>query len=215
MSTNLPLILPKNEEDKTIKKNISDIDFDSNNKNSFSHRFAQLKQFYIASNIKTIKKSNSQNSYIPMTSNDNNNKNSINDILNEINKEDIQPNEKKLKLEDAIFREDYSTKFRKIKLNLYKNKFSLKKKKLEEKKMVRSDSIVDNNEIDEKYIIDNNNLWGYEISVKNDLNYDVGGDNESDSDDGVELEPERNNEHLYNKKEDNNKKLTIKKKAYI
>ena len=33
MSTNLPLILPKNEEDKTIKKNISDIDFDSNNKN--------------------------------------------------------------------------------------------------------------------------------------------------------------------------------------
>ena len=213
MSTNLPLILPKNEEDKTIKKNISDIDFDSNNKNSFSHRFAQLKQFYIASNIKTIKKSNSQNSYIPMTSNDNNNKNSINDILNEINKEDIQPNEKKLKLEDAIFREDYLTKFRKIKLNLYKNKFSLKKKKLEEKKMVRSDSIVDNNEIDEKYIIDNNNLWGSEISVKNDLNYDVGGDNESDSDDGVELEPERNNEHLYNKKEDNNKKLTIKKKS--
>ena len=79
--------------------------------------------------------------------------------------------------------------------------------------MVRSDSIVDNNEIDEKYIIDNNNLWGSEISVKNDLNYDVGGDNESDSDDGVELEPERNNEHLYNKKEDNNKKLTIKKKS--
>ena len=61
MKNNLPLILTNNQS--SLNKNLSEINFDTSNNNSFGQRFSRLKQLYLSSNIKTIKKSTSQNSY--------------------------------------------------------------------------------------------------------------------------------------------------------
>ena len=65
MKTGLPLILSNNKSN--LNKNLSEVNFDTSNKNSFGTRFSRLKQLYLSSNIKTIKKSTSQNSYTNST----------------------------------------------------------------------------------------------------------------------------------------------------
>ena len=226
MKNELPLILTNRQT--TLNKNNSEINLDISKFNSFGSRFSKLKQAYLASNIKILKKSTSQNSYSK-------NINSLGvNILQEEDEnlkliEDQEKDERNLVLEEAVFKSDYLSKFKKIKLNLYKKKF-LKKEKTVEKNndiddknnifnlnrgsgtsLVKKDNLEDDNLLFEK------NLWSKEINIKNDFNYDIGGNNEADSDDEFELEPERyryREIRSFDKKE-RDKKMSKKNLLYI
>ena len=197
MKNSLPLILTNKSTNPS--KNLSEIYLDSSNINSFGNRFSKLKHAYLSSNIKTIKKSTTQNSYT-----NNTNLISNEEQLLKQEEEESETYKKNLKLEEAVFRADYIAKFKKIKLNLYKNKF-MRKKKVDEKNnelktkklniintIAKRNSLIqsDNLEEEDKNIL-KKYLWGSEIKIKNDFNYDIGDDNVADSDDEIELEPER------------------------
>jgi hypothetical protein len=85
---------------------------------------------------------------------------------------------------------------------LYKNKYSKKEKMTENNNETDNKNIFNLNRgskttltrkdsIEEDKFYSGKNLWSSEINLKNDLNYDIGGNNEADSDDDFELEPER------------------------
>ena len=199
MKTGLPLILSNNKSN--LNKNLSEVNFDTSNKNSFGTRFSRLKQLYLSSNIKTIKKSTSQNSYTNST-NPQENIQSNEDPNSQQNDDDKENNKNNILLEDAVFRADYLTKFKKIKLNLYKNKFKQKEKIIEKNNETDNKNIFNLNRgnetglngkdtLEEDKFYSGKNLWSSEINLKNDLNYDIGGNGEADSDDDFELEPER------------------------
>ena len=195
-----PLILPKVNINK--KGNNSKNNLNTHNDNSFGCRFFILKQSY----LNQIKKSNSQ---VECNTDNNNNINSsskklISDIDTKINKnEDYEKRRKKFILQEAVYNQDYLTKFKKIKINLYKNKFkrqktfeeknneSNKKNIFNIKNIQRNSTTIQNDDLDYDNLIKENNLWGSDINVKNDLNFDIGVNNEGDSDDEIELEPER------------------------
>ena len=195
MKNNLPLILPQ-KGSKPVKS-FSEINLDTSSTNSFGSRFSKLKQAYLSSNKKTIKKSSSQNSY------------GSEPLINEEQKlkqnEDSENDKRQIMLEDAVFRADYITKFKKIKLNLYKNKYFRNENMTTKKNEIKDNNVYDlnkkrgsittittkKNTIEEDKYIFEKNLWSSDINIKNDLNYDIGGKNEADSDDDFELEPER------------------------
>ena len=194
-----PLILPKLRIN--TKGNNSRNNLNTYNDNSFGCKFSILKQSYLSSNINILKKSNSQFSYNSVDNNNNSlSKNLIESKINE--EDDLEKKKRKFILQEAVFSKDYLTKFKKIKMNLYKNKFR-RQKTFEEKndeiekgnifqlKNIRRNSNIKNDNIDVDNLIKEKNLWGSDINVKNDLNYDIGENNERDSDDDIELEPER------------------------
>ena len=191
MKNYLPLI--RTNKKLNSKRNFSEINLDPSNNNSFKNRFSQLKQAYFSSNIKSIKNSTSQNTY--SISNNNTVLNEGKNLKKEEGPEEGQDN---YKIEDAIFRTNYIPKYQKIKINLYKNKFFTKKKTNENNDELESEKKYNlnidnkkNSNLGEKKIFFKKNLWGAEINIKNDLNYDIGGNNVADSDDDIELEPER------------------------
>ena len=182
----LPLILTN----KTPRVNL-----DFSKINTFEGRFSKLKKALLSSNIKTMKKVNSQNSYIPK--NDNNSvANNIDPTMNEKkeDKENNNNNNNNYTMEDAVYRADCFYKFKKIKLNLFKNKLVQSEQETEKKNNTnKRNSFYNkkgNSEEDNKYIFQKY-FWNNKLDLKNDLNYDIGGNIESDPDDYIELEPER------------------------
>ena len=206
----LPII--KTNKKTSTTKSLSQVNLDTSNINYFSSKFAQLKQAYLSSNNRHMKKSTSENSYFPFSSKASNTNNSLSTkfLFDENKIKDQNDNEEKEK-EDLMYKyevygADYLSKFKKIKLNLFKNKFVIKNKTIEKNKEngnnnqlnLNKERKANNGRIkkrikeddEDKYLLQKN-LWSSEISVKNDLNYDIGGNNESDSDDEFELEQER------------------------
>ena len=183
--------MKKNELPLILTNKTSKVNLDFSKINTFEGRFSKLKKAYFSSNIKTMKKINSQNSYFPYSYNNNSITTNFNQIMNE-KKEDQENNP-----EDAVYRADYISKFKKIKLNLCKNKFIRSEQNIEKEKKNNYNNynkknsfinIKENSEEDNKYTFEKY-LWSNEINLKNDLNYDIGEDIESDSDNYIELEP--------------------------
>ena len=173
----LPLILTNKSSKTNLQKNLSKVNLDFSKINSFGKKFAQLKQDYI--NIKTMKKSISQNQYQEK-------------LLNN----DDENAKKNLYLEEAVYGADYIAKFKKIKLNLYKNRYikkgrnNLFQNKLDQNSNnEKAPSLMFENDIlldDEKYLLEKNFYYN-EIKPKNELNYDIEENNEVDSEDEIEL----------------------------
>ena len=186
--------MKKNELPLILTNKTSKINLDFSKINTFEGRFSKLKKAYLSSNIKTMKKINSQNSYFPNSYNNNSIATNFNQIMNE-KKEDQENNNNNI-LEDAVYRADYISKFKKIKMNLCKNKFIRSEQNIEKEKKNNYNkknsliNIKENSEEDNKYTFEKY-LWSNEINLKNDLNYDIGENIESDSDEYIELEPER------------------------
>ena len=143
----LPLILTNKSSKTNLQKNLSKVNLDFSKINSFGKKFAQLKQDYI--NIKTMKKSISQNQYQEK-------------LLNN----DDENAKKNLYLEEAVYGADYIAKFKKIKLNLYKNRYikkgrnNLFQNKLDQNNNnEKAPSLMFENDIlleDEKYLLEKN-----------------------------------------------------------
>ena len=199
----LPLILTNKSSKTNLQKNLSKVNLDFSKINSFGKKFAQLKQDYI--NIKTMKKSISQNQYQEK-------------LLNN----DDENAKKNLYLEEAVYGADYIAKFKKIKLNLYKNRYikkgrnNLFQNKLDQNNNnEKTPSLMFENDIlldDEKYLLEKNFYYN-EIKPKNELNYDIEENNEVDSEDEIELEPERyrNKEIQSVEQSERTKKVNIRK----
>ena len=199
----LPLILTNKSSKTNLQKNLSKVNLDFSKINSFGKKFAQLKQDYI--NIKTMKKSISQNQYQEK-------------LLNN----DDENAKKNLYLEEAVYGADYIAKFKKIKLNLYKNRYikkgrnNLFQNKLDQNNNnEKAPSLMFENDIlldDEKYLLEKNFYYN-EIKPKNELNYDIEENNEVDSEDEIELEPERyrNKEIQSVEQSERTKKVNIRK----
>ena len=173
----LPIILT-NSKKLNKSKRPSKVNFDFSNLNSFGTRFQKLKQELITINLKPMKKSLSNNEY------------------DEVLKEKPENEKRNLFLEHEVYGADYLSKFKKIKLDLYKNRFIKK-----ERNNLFSNRFNHNNRYDRRLSIINENdliineleknFYCNEIKPKNEIQYDIEESNEVDSDDEIELEPER------------------------
>ena len=173
----LPIILT-NSKKLNKSKRPSKVNFDFSNLNSFGTRFQKLKQELITINLKPMKKSLSNNEY------------------DEVLKEKPENEKRNLFLEHEVYGADYLSKFKKIKLDIYKNRFIKK-----ERNNLFSNRFNHNNRYDRRLSIINENdliineleknFYCNEIKPKNEIQYDIDESNEVDSDDEIELEPER------------------------
>ena len=196
----LPLILT-NSNQLNKSKRASKVNLDFSKINSFGKRFHKLKQELITINLKRMKKSLSNNQY------------------DELLKDNPENEEKNLLLKHEVYGADYLSKFKKIKLDLYKNRFIKKGRNNfysnginRKNKFERRESIIYEND----HIINEleRNFYFNEIKPNNEIHYDIDESNESevDSDDEIELEPERyrykeiksSNQNEKNKKSNSN-----------
>ena len=196
----LPLILT-NSNQLNKSKRASKVNLDFSKINSFGIRFHKLKQELITINLKRMKKSLSNNQY------------------DELLKDNPENEEKNLLLKHEVYGADYLSKFKKIKLDLYKNRFIKKGRNNfysnginRKNKFERRESIIYEND----HIINEleRNFYFNEIKPNNEIHYDIDESNESevDSDDEIELEPERyrykeiksSNQNEKNKKSNSN-----------
>ena len=199
----LPIILTNSKKSNKSKRS-SKANFDFSNINSFGTRFQKLKQELITINLKPMKKSLSNNEY------------------DEVLKEKPENEKRNLFLEHEVYGADYLSKFKKIKLDIYKNRFIKK-----ERNNLFSNRFNHNNRYDRRLSIINENdliineleknFYCNEIKPKNEIQYDIDESNEVDSDDEIELEPERDkyneikstNQNEKSKKSNSNIKTNI------
>ena len=207
----LPLILTK----KTLSSNkkFNEAQNESLYTNESSFYLANLKR---TMKLTKMRKSNStqdlfltQKSSIP-------NSQSTSFLFNGINplerNTDYEKNKYNFLYEGSIYKLNYLDKFKKIKTELYKDKFykgiNFNTIKKEEENNVfdegkKDNNMNDNDEENNKLKIDFNlNIWGNEINLKNHENYDLGGDdNDNEKDEITESNdiPEINNDSDINK----------------
>ena len=204
-------IIPEKKNIKSSKKK-SEVPCDSTFTNETSINFALLKKTMQAS--KFTKSSSTQDLFktkrpsIPKTQ-------STNFLFNEnyLLEKNIEYEKTKTNFlfEEALYKKDYISRYKKIKTNLSKRQFNKELKKLEEDK----EKINDNNieEKDENKIDINQYMWESKINLNNDKNYDIG-DNEAESNEEINTESNNLNTQEINDL-DSNKQTINRTSLYL
>ena len=222
----LPLIQTKNTLSST--KKLPEIQHDSTITNESTMNFARLKMTMLVSKMR---KSNSTQEILFTSKSNFPNSPTTSFLFNgkyTIEKnEEIEKDKNNYFIEESLYKLNYLNKFRKIKTNLYKKKFynNIKIKKIEEledklenikdnkenENNENQENNEDKNENNEEENEENNkkidfkqNIWDSEINLKNAENFDIGGENDSES--GEENISETNNCNNHENNDlDNNK----------